>query len=177
VQVDRAVADRAAAGQRHGRLARTGEQRAEHQDRGAHLADDVIGGDGRGQPAGSRSHDPAEIVRAGAFDRSRGAELVEQMAEAVDIGEPRQVAQRQRLIGQQRAGHQRKRGILGAGNGDFSGQAVSAADEDTVHGRASNRSARARKRTVRESALIDFNALIPRHCFAQLGWGKLKRGG
>ena len=39
--------------------------------------------------------------------------------EVVDVGEPRQVAQRQLLIGQQRAGQQRQRGILGAGDRDL----------------------------------------------------------
>ena len=99
-----------------------------------------------------------------ALDRGRRAELVEQVPEAVDIGEPRQVAQRQRLVGQQRARHQRQRGVLGAGNGQAAGQAVAAADEDTVHRRGSI--ARARVAQARcaahdptASRLIDFNAV------------------
>ena len=36
--------------------------------------------------------------------------------ELADVGEPRQILQRQRLIGQQRRDHQRQRGVLGAGN-------------------------------------------------------------
>jgi hypothetical protein len=38
------------------------------------------------------------------FDGGRDAELVEEVAEAVDVGEARQVAERQRLVGEQRAG-------------------------------------------------------------------------
>ncbi|WEK45117.1 MAG: hypothetical protein P0Y64_09475 [Candidatus Sphingomonas colombiensis] len=55
------------------------------------------------------------------------------MAEAVDVGESRQVAQRQRLVGEQRAGQQRQRGILRAGNRQGAGKAIAATDEDTVH--------------------------------------------
>src|SRR3546814_5751161 len=47
--------------QRHRRLARAREQRAEHEDRRAHLAHDVIGRDGRGQCRCARGHHAAEI--------------------------------------------------------------------------------------------------------------------
>ena len=69
-----------------------------------------------------------------AFDRGRDAELVEQVAETVDVGQPRQVAQRQRLVGQQRAGQQGQRGILGAGNRILPLRRLAAADDDPVHG-------------------------------------------
>ena len=42
VQVDRPIADRATAGQRHGRLAGAREQRAQNEDRRAHLAHQVV---------------------------------------------------------------------------------------------------------------------------------------
>ena len=41
---------------------------------------------------------PAEIFGPRALDRRRAPELVEQVAEAVDVGEARQVAQRHRLV-------------------------------------------------------------------------------
>jgi hypothetical protein len=50
----------------------------------------------------------------GTGDAGRDAEPVEQMAEAVDVGEPRQVRQRQRPSVSNRAGQQGERGILGA---------------------------------------------------------------
>src|SRR3546814_7458130 len=69
--------------QRHRRLARAREQRAEHEDRRAHLAHDVIGRDGRGQRRRARGHHAAEIFGPRTLDRRRAAELVEQMAETV----------------------------------------------------------------------------------------------
>ena len=138
MQVDRAVADRAAAGQGDRRFARAGEQRAEHEDGCAHLAHDVIGRDGRGHASGAHRHHPAEILRPRAFDHGRCAELVEQMAEAVHIREARQVAQRQRLIGQQRARQQGQRAVLGAGDGKAAAQTIAAANDDAIHRLAIN---------------------------------------
>ena len=177
VQVDRTVADRAAAGQRHRRLARARDQRPEHQDRRAHLADDVVRRLGRGQLARAHRHHAAEILGPRALDLGRRAELVEQMPEAVDIGEPRQVAQRHRLLGQQRARHQRQRRILRARDGQFAGQAIAAADEDTVHGRASIAATRSRRKRWRiatgsQRPLIDFNARSPAPCFVTPGSGE-----
>src|SRR3546814_2929039 len=57
VQVDRPVADRAAAGQADRRLARARQQRAEDEERRAHLAHDVIGRDVRGQGGRARSEE------------------------------------------------------------------------------------------------------------------------
>ena len=42
VLVDRTRADRAAAGQRHRRVAKAGQQRAQHHDRGAHRLDQLV---------------------------------------------------------------------------------------------------------------------------------------
>jgi hypothetical protein len=133
VKIDRAIADRAAAGQRHRRLAAACHQRSEHQDRGAHLAHDVVRRLARGELAGTDRHHAAEILRPATLDAGRGAKLVEQVPETVDIGEARQVAQRQRLVGQQRAGHQGECGVLGAGDRQATGKAVTAANENSVH--------------------------------------------
>ena len=51
VQIDRAGADGAAAGQRYARLAGARQQRAEYQDGRAHLAHDVVGRLGAGDRA------------------------------------------------------------------------------------------------------------------------------
>src|SRR3546814_1238303 len=64
----RSVADCAAAGQRHRGLAGPGEQRPEHEYRGAHLADDVIGRDRGRDPPRTQRHHPAEIPRPRALD-------------------------------------------------------------------------------------------------------------
>src|SRR6202008_2472841 len=51
VQVDRALADGAAARQRHARLAVPRDQRAEHKDGRAHGLDQLVGRDRRREPA------------------------------------------------------------------------------------------------------------------------------
>ena len=134
VEVDRTVADRAAAGQRYGRLAGAREQRAEHEDRGAHLAHQIVGRDRTGDPHRLERYVAAEVLGPLAGDRMADAELRHQVLEAVDVRQPRQIAQRQRLFGQQRAGYQRQRGVLGARNGDGPRQAVTAANDQFVHG-------------------------------------------
>jgi hypothetical protein len=133
VQVDRSIADCAAAGQRDRRLARAGKQGAEHEDRRAHLAHDVIGRLGGCDPPGAHRHHPAEILRPRTLDHRRCAELVEQMAEAVHIREAGKVAQRHRLVRQQCARQQGEGGIFRAGDGEAAGKTVSAANDDTVH--------------------------------------------
>ncbi|MNE87253.1 hypothetical protein D3C81_1335890 [compost metagenome] len=52
VQVDRTRADGAAARQRDLGLARAGQQRAQDIERGPHLANQIIGGEGRSQFGG-----------------------------------------------------------------------------------------------------------------------------
>src|SRR3546814_1032240 len=83
--------------------------------------------------AGAQRHDAAEILRPAALDHGRYAKLIEQMPEAVDIGQARQVAQRERLVGEQRAGEQRERSVLRAGNGKAAFQPFAATDENSVH--------------------------------------------
>src|SRR3546814_1511877 len=73
---------------------------------------DVCSSDLRGKAAGADRHHAPEILRPRALDLGRGAELVEEVPETVDVGEARQVAECHRLVGEQRARHQRQRGIL-----------------------------------------------------------------
>ena len=63
VQVDRARADGAAAGQRHHRVAVAREHRPEHQDRGAHLAHDVVVGAVVGDRLGADDQHAAACCR------------------------------------------------------------------------------------------------------------------
>src|SRR3546814_5627768 len=78
----------------------------------------------------ARGHHAAEILGPRSLDRRRAAELVEQMAETIDVGEARQVAQGQRLVGEQRAGQQGERRILGTGDGDTALESLAAANEN-----------------------------------------------
>jgi hypothetical protein len=133
VQVDRAVADRAAAGQRHGRLAGTGEQRAEHQNRRPHLAHHVVGRDGRSDFLGLEGHAAAELAFPDARDLGRNAKHVEQMSKGVDVGEARQIGEGQLLVGEKRARHQGQRRVLRSADRDLAVEAVAALDPDAVH--------------------------------------------
>ncbi|CAG4927213.1 unnamed protein product, partial [Acidocella sp. C78] len=126
VQVDRAGADRAAAGQRHARLAGARQQRAQHQDRGAHLAHDVIGRLGIGDGAAHR-----KPLGPGLLDGD--AMLRQQLRHGRDVGERRHVLKLQPLIGQQTGDHDLQRRVLGAGNVDDALQRAAAADADSIH--------------------------------------------
>jgi hypothetical protein len=67
--------------------------------------------------AGQRQHLP--VLQAGHL----GPQRAQQFCHGADIRQARRIGQRQRLVCQQRGGHQRQAGILCPGNGDlpFSG--------------------------------------------------------
>ena len=110
VQVDRAGADIAAAGQRDAGFAAAGQQRADDQEGGAHFADDVVGRLGIGDAAAERE---------GAALRLDGdAVLGEQLRHGPQIGQFGDVGEHQAVIGEEAAGHQREGGVFGAGDGD-----------------------------------------------------------
>ena len=133
VKIDRAGADGAAAGQRNLRFAMTREQRPQHLEAGAHFADDIVGRQ-RGFDLGDmQAHRVALPQRGAASDVHADAELHQQIAHPADVGEARHVAQRHRLVGQQRRGHQFQRRILGAADGNFTLEAVAAPYPDSVH--------------------------------------------
>ena len=64
---------------------------------------------------------------------STNRDMVEQMAEAVDVGQARQIAQRDGLVGQQRAGQQRQGSVLSAGDGKAAIELLAAANVNAVH--------------------------------------------
>src|SRR3546814_15307709 len=96
-------------------------------------SDLVVGRDGGCDLASAQRHDAAKILRPAALDHGRYAKLIEQMPEAVDVGQARQVAQRERLVGEQRAGEQRERSVLRDGNGKAAFPPFAAKDEHSVH--------------------------------------------
>ena len=103
VQIDRTVANGATAGQRHRSLARAGQQRAQHQNRGAHLAHQFIRRGGAGQARGGQRDNAAEILRTAAGNGGGNAELVQQVLKPVHIRQTRQITQGQRFLRQQGA--------------------------------------------------------------------------
>ena len=159
VQVDRAGADGAAAGQRDLGLARAGQQRPQDVERGPHLTNQIIGGEGRGQLG--RVEQGLLTVGAVAL-RHLDPELAQQLPQELGVGQARHVGQQQGLIRQDRSRHQLDGRILGAADLDLAVQAVAAVDDDAVHGifrgrkhcapanRLSSKPLRPRERAVRD---------------------------
>src|SRR3546814_18435178 len=93
-------------------------------------SDLVVGRDGGCDLASAQRHDAAKILRPAALDHGRYAKLIEQMPEAVDVGQARQVVQRARLVGEQPAGEKRGRRVLHAATEKGALQTFSAREED-----------------------------------------------
>ncbi len=126
VEVDRAGADGAAAGEGDLGFAAAGEEGAEDQDGGAHLADDVVGRLGVGDRAAE-----AEGAVAGGF----GGDAVagEQGGHGFDVGEFGDVGQAEAFLGEEAGGEQREGGVFGAADGEHAVEWASAANSDPVH--------------------------------------------
>jgi hypothetical protein len=130
VQVHRPCADGAAAGQRDLGVAVLGDQRPQHQDRGAHLAHQVIGRGGVVDVLARQSDRPLLAAELG---RYFDAVLRQQIGHGGDVGQVRHAVQTHLAIGQQRRCHQRQRGVLGAADADFALQALAAANANAIH--------------------------------------------
>ncbi|CFN67231.1 Uncharacterised protein [Bordetella pertussis] len=127
VLVDRPLADRAAARQADAGLAEAGQQRAQHQDRGAHGLDqlvrrfqvvDLVGLQGDGAVAGAFG---AHAHAAQQAQRGRG------------VVQLRHIAQHERLGGEQAGAQDGQGRVLGARDGDFPTQGRAAGDAQFVH--------------------------------------------
>ena len=104
------------------------QHRAKDQDRCAHLADDVVVGRVVADVvARQRQHLP--VLQRGDL----GPQRLQKRGHGADVRQPRRVRQRQRLVGQQRGGHQRQAGVLGPGNRDVAVQRAVPANQDLVH--------------------------------------------
>ena len=130
VLVHRARADRAAAGQRHARLAEARQQRAQHEDRRAHRLHQVVGGFGVIQRAGI-DHHLVGPIGAALGGRAHAAQQLQRGGHVLQL---RHVGQRHRISRQQRGAQLGQRSVLGAGNGDLALEGAAAADEEFVHG-------------------------------------------
>jgi len=136
MQIDRAGADGAAAGQRHLGFAAAGQQRAQHQHRGAHLAHQIIGGRGVGDGLGVELEHAARMPPVGglAVQDHLDTVLSQQVGHGGDVGQMRQIGEIERLVGQQAGRHQRQRRVLGATDGDGALERRTADDSDLIHG-------------------------------------------
>ena len=114
-QVDRPRADGAAAGQRHLGLAHARKQRADDPEAGAHLRDKLVGRGGVDNGAGGEMHGAgvrSVLALAPALDGNVRAMIAQNPLQLLDIGQMRQVFQRQGAVGEQRGNHQRQRGVF-----------------------------------------------------------------
>ena len=137
VQVDRALPDRAAARERDPRPAVPREERAEHQHRGAHRLDEVVGGlVGREALDAHRRPTVARIV-------DLRAELLEHPEHRADVAHPREVRELDGVPGQQARGETGERRVLGAPDLDAPREPQASRDPKLVHGGPSRETKRA----------------------------------
>ena len=125
MQIDRPIADDAAAGQRNGRFLATAEQRTEHANRGAHFAHDFVGRD---------RFDLLRLDRdgaAGAFHLR--AEMRQDLQHVMRVAQVRHAMQNARLARQQRRGQDRQRRIFRAADLDRTGERMTAVNENFIH--------------------------------------------
>ena len=125
MQINRAVADDAAAGQRDGRLLFAPEQRAEHADGRAHFPHDLVRRFGDDFLRLHRDH------AAGPLDLR--AEVREDLQHVMDVAQVGDVVDDARLFREQRGGEDGERGVFRAADFDGAGQLVSAVNENFIH--------------------------------------------
>ena len=127
VQVDRARADRAAAGQRNVRLAETRHERAQHEYRCAHRLDQFVG------RLVARQLRGIDLDVKVLVNRSLGAQGLQQRQRRGDVLQVRDVADGHRFGGQQRAGQNGQSRVLGTGNAHLPFERSAASDPELVH--------------------------------------------
>jgi hypothetical protein len=130
MQVHGPCPDRAAAGQRDAGLAHPRQERAEHQDRGPHLAHDVVWGLG----VADRAADGERPIRTGL---ETAPVLGDELRHRRDVGQLRHVGEHEPLVGQHAGRHERQRGVLGAADRDAAFERPAAADADPIHAESS----------------------------------------
>ena len=126
--IDGPQADRAAAGQRHARLACARDQRSEREDRCAHRLHELVR---RERPVDRRR---VERHGAGFAGLHVDAHLREQRLHRLHVVQPRHVGQRQRLGREQRRAQDRQGSVLRARDAHFAAERGTAFDQQLVHG-------------------------------------------
>jgi hypothetical protein len=124
VLVDGSRADGASAWQRHARLAVAANQRPQHQGRGAHGLDQLVG---RLEVVDGRAVDDG-----GAVALDLGAKLPEQLAHGDHVTQARDVAVGRLAAGKQRRGEDGQRRVLGARHTHLAVQSLAALDDDDL---------------------------------------------
>jgi hypothetical protein len=136
MQIDGSRADRAAARQRNLRLSAARHERRQHPEARAHTRHHLIGRRGVDDLGGGQPEGLA-VVGALAWPLAGKGQIdtviAQDAGEQIDVGEPRDVVQRQRLTRKKARNHQGQRGILGAANGYGASQALTPDNADLVH--------------------------------------------
>ena len=128
VQVDRARPNRTATGQRNDSMTVARQHRAKHQNRRAHLANDVVFRLVIRNVVARHCQNLTVLQR-----RHLGPQRLQQRRHCTDVGQARRVGQRQRLFRQERGRHQRQTRIFRPGNGDLPVQRAIACHNDRIH--------------------------------------------
>ncbi len=127
MQIDRPRADGAAARQRHFGLTEASQQRPQHQDRGAHGAHQFV----RCLETLDRARVHLDIHPL--VDHQVHAHAAQQLHGGGDILQVGDVANDDRLVGQQGGGQNRQHRVLGAGSAQFAEQRYAAIDDEFAH--------------------------------------------
>ena len=124
VQIDRPVADGAAAGNADDRLAALGQQRPQHADAGPHRFDDVVAGLARRfvlnldiqRAVQRRARRFAGLRRLMAIDVA--AQLADELGHRIDVAKARDALEGGFALGHEARGHDRQRAVLAAADFD-----------------------------------------------------------
>ena len=133
MQIDGTRPDGATARQRHLGMAFARQKRTQHEKARAHLAHDVVIGGGAGKRGGTKRQRAAFAKARAPHIGCLDAEPAQQLRHEGDVGQPRHIAERQRLAREQACGHQRQRRVLGAADGNFALQPGAASYANAIH--------------------------------------------
>ena len=126
VQVDGARTDGAAAGKRNAGAAATGDQRPEHEGRGAHGLDQFVGGFRSSERPGA---DGGAMMGASVAEFDFGSHGGEQFARSFDVAHLRNVLEDDLLIGKQSRSHAGKSGVFRAADANGAEKWIATADD------------------------------------------------
>ena len=127
VEVDRPGADGTAARQRDARASRAGDEGSQHQDRGPHGLDELVGRFDRRQLA------RGDLDRAPDLELDVGPEVAEHMAHGADVTHLGNVVEDDGLLGEQCGADVGQGRVLGSADADGAFQRTTAHDADLFH--------------------------------------------
>ena len=175
VQVDGPRADGAAAGHGNARLAAARQQRPEHPEARPHAAHQLIGRGGVDDIARGEMHGLAQVgrgIRALAVDGEIEPMVAQDAREQIDVGQVRDVLEREPVGREQAGDDQRQGGILRARDRNGAVEAAAAGDADAIHVRPRLEFALLGTHDTRHPLPDPFHpALRPPLLVASLGYG------